>query len=278
MAQVEIGRLNKLKALKQTDFGMFLDGGDDGEILLPRRYVSDDLKVDDEVEVFVHFDSEDRLIATTEKPKAMVGEFAHLMVKSVENVGAFLDWGLGKDLFLPYAEQTRALRIGQAVVVFLYLDNTDRIAASMRLDRHISKEPGDYKEGQQVDLFIGAETDLGFKAIINGKHWGMLYSNEVFDRLVHGQKLKGYIKKVREDGKIDLSLQKLGHQSSEDIGPLILERLREEGGFLPINDKTAAELIYDMFGVSKKKYKMALGDLYKKRVITVKDDGIYLNK
>ncbi|WP_255490249.1 S1 RNA-binding domain-containing protein [Bdellovibrio sp. KM01] len=276
--QVDIGKLNKLKAVKKAEFGMFLDGGDDGEILLPRRYVPDDLKVDDEIEVFVHFDSEDRLIATTEKPKAMVGEFAHLMVKSVENVGAFLDWGLGKDLFLPYAEMTRDLRAGQAVVVFVYLDKSDRIASSMRLDRYISKEPGDYKEGQQVDLFIGAETDLGFKAIINGKHWGMIYANEIFDRLVHGQKLKGYIKKVREDGKIDLSLQKMGHQSSEDIGPLILQRLREEGGFLPINDKTAAELIYDMFGVSKKKYKMALGDLYKKRVITVKDDGIYLNK
>ncbi|WP_413560900.1 S1 RNA-binding domain-containing protein [Bdellovibrio sp. HCB209] len=270
--------MNKLKAVKLTDFGMFLDGDKDGEILLPRRYVPDSLNVDDEIEVFVHFDSEDRLVATTEKPKAMVGEFAHLMVKSVENVGAFLDWGLGKDLFLPYAEQTRSLRVGQAVVVFLYLDNTDRIASSMRLDRHVSKEAGDYKEGQQVDLFIAAETDMGFKAIINGKHWGMIYANEIFDRIVHGQKLKGYIRKVREDGKIDLSLQKSGHQSSEDIGPLILERLREEGGFLPINDKTSAELIYEMFGVSKKKYKMALGDLYKKRVLTVKDDGIYLNK
>ncbi|WP_413578180.1 S1 RNA-binding domain-containing protein [Bdellovibrio sp. HCB290] len=275
---VEIGRLNKLKSVKRAEFGMFLDGGDDGEILLPRRYVSDDMNAGDEIEVFVHFDSEDRLVATTELPKAMVGEFAHLMVKSVENVGAFLDWGLGKDLFLPFAEQTRDLRVGQAVVVYLYLDKTDRISSSMRLDRYISKEAGDYKEGQQVDLFVAAQTDLGFKAIINGKHWGMIYTNEIFDRLVHGQKLKGYIKKVRDDGKIDLSLQKLGHQSSEDIGPLILERLREEGGFLPINDKTSADLIYEMFGVSKKKYKMALGDLYKKRIITVKDDGIYLNK
>jgi predicted RNA-binding protein (virulence factor B family) len=147
----------------------------------------------------------------------------------------------------------------------------------MRLDRYISKEPANYTEGQQVDLFIAAETDLGFKAIINGQHWGMLYANEVFERLVHGQKLKGFIKLIRPDGKIDLGLQKQGHKSSEDIGPLILERLREEGGHLPINDKTSADLIYEMFGVSKKKYKMALGDLYKKRIITVKDDGIYLN-
>lgn len=148
----------------------------------------------------------------------------------------------------------------------------------MRLERHISKEPATYTSGQEVNLLIASKTDLGYKALINGAHWGMIYTNEVFDKIYLGQALKGYIKQVRPDGKVDLSLQKLGHKSSEDIGPLIMEKLREEGGFLPINDKTSAELIYDMFGVSKKKYKMALGDLYKKRLLTVKDDGIYLNK
>lgn len=275
---VEIGKFNKLKALRKVEFGMFLDGAEDGEILLPRRYVSDDLKVGDEVDVFIHFDSEDRLTATLDKPKAQVGEFASLMVKSVERVGAFLDWGLGKDLFLPFSEVTRDIRMGQSVVVYLYLDKSDRIAATMRLERHISKEPATYTAGQEVQLLIASKTDLGFKALVNGAHWGMIYANEVFDNIHLGQAMKGYIKQVRPDGKIDLSLQKAGHKSSEDIGPLIMEKLREEGGFLPINDKTSAELIYDMFGVSKKKYKMALGDLYKKRLLTVKDDGIYLNK
>ena len=275
---VEIGKFNKLKAVRQMEFGMFLDGAEDGEILLPRRYVKDDLKVGDEVEVFIHFDSEDRLTATLDKPKAQVGEFASLMVKSVERVGAFLDWGLGKDLFLPFSEITRDIRMGQSVVVYLYLDKSDRIASTMRLEHHISKEPANYTAGQEVNLLIVSKTDLGYKALINGAHWGMLYANEVFDKIFLGQAIKGYIKQVRPDGKVDLALQKMGHKSSEDIGPLIMEKLREEGGFLPINDKTSAELIYDMFGVSKKKYKMALGDLYKKRLLTVKDDGIYLNK
>ncbi|MGE5086102.1 MAG: S1 RNA-binding domain-containing protein [Bacillota bacterium] len=275
---VEIGKFNKLKALRKVEFGMFLDGAEDGEILLPRRYVSEDLKVGDEIEVFIHFDSEDRLTATLDKPKAQVGEFANLMVKSVERVGAFLDWGLGKDLFLPFSEITRDIRMGQSVVVYLYLDKSDRIAATMRLERHISKEPANYTTGQEVNLLVASKTDLGFKALVNKAHWGMIYANEVFDNIYLGQAMKGYIKQVRPDGKIDLALQKLGHKSSEDIGPLIMEKLREGGGFLAINDKTSPELIYDMFGVSKKKYKMALGDLYKKRLLTVKDDGIYLNK
>jgi predicted RNA-binding protein (virulence factor B family) len=275
---VQIGKLNTLKVTKRSEYGAFLDGDKDGEILLPKRYVPAQCEPGDEIEVFIHFDSEDRLVATTDKPLAMVGEFAHLRIKAIEEVGAFLDWGLPKDLFLPFAEQSRALRVGQDVVVYLYLDKSDRISASMRLERNIDKTPGDYKEGQAVDLFIAAETDLGFKAVINGRHWGVLYANEVFQDLRHGDKIKGFIKKLRPDGKIDLSLLQEGSKSSGDIGEQILKKLAKENGYLPVNDKAAAEIIYDLFGVSKKKYKMAIGGLYKKRLITIDEDGIRLVK
>jgi predicted RNA-binding protein (virulence factor B family) len=275
---IEIGKYNKLPILKFSDYGAFLDAGENSEILLPNRDVPEQCDVGDLLDVFVCYDSEDRLVATTQKPLAQVGQFAHLMVKSVESVGAFLDWGLPKDLFLPFSEQSRDLRMGHFVVVYIYIDKSDRISSSMRLDRHIDKEKGDYKEGDEVSLMIGHKTDLGFKAIVNGRHWGVIYANEVFERLEIGQKLKGYIKKLREDGKIDLSLQKLGHKAAEDIGERILETLKQNEGFLPLNDKAAAEIIYDTFGVSKKKYKMAIGGLYKKRLITVDEDGIRLVK
>ena len=275
---IQIGQFNKLAILSFSDYGAYLDAGANAEILLPNRDVPEACDVGDVLDVFVCYDSEDRLVATTQKPLAQVGQFAHLMVKSVESVGAFLDWGLPKDLFLPFSEQSRDLRMGHFVVVYIYIDKSDRISSSMRLDRHIDKEKGDYQEGQEVSLMIGHKTDLGFKAIVNGRHWGVIYANEVFERLEIGQKLKGYIKKLREDGKIDLSLQKLGHKAAEDIGERIMTTLKEEGGFLPLNDKAAAEIIYDTFGVSKKKYKMALGGLYKKRLITVDEDGIRLVK
>ena len=271
---LEIGRFNQLEILKHVDFGVYLEGGEDGEILLPLRETPKDCKIGDILDVFICYDSEDRLIATTQEPFAQVGEFACLEVVSLENVGAFLNWGLPKDLFLPFRERTRSLKIGQTVVVFLYLDNTDRICASMRLDKFVETEPGQYKEAEAVELFIAAQTDLGFKAIINGAHWGMIYNNEIFQPLEHGQKLSGFIKKIREDGKIDLSLQNLKSESSQDLGQKIMTLLESEGGFLPVNDKTPAEKIYQLFGVSKKKYKIALGGLYKKRLITVEDEGI----
>ncbi|UXR63930.1 S1-like domain-containing RNA-binding protein [Bdellovibrio bacteriovorus] len=274
---VQIGQINKLKVIKRAEFGVFLDGDSDGEILLPRRYVPEKCELGDELEVFVCYDSEDRLMATTEMPFAMVGTFANLRVKSLERVGAFLDWGLTKDLFLPFSEQTRDLKMGQYAVVYLYLDKSDRISASMRLERFIDKEPGTYEPGQVVDLFIAAKTDLGYKTIINNRHWGMLFGNEVFQRLDYGQKLQGYIKNVRDDGKIDLTLQQqTGYKAAAGIAEKILQVLKERGGFLPINDKTDAEVIYDLFGVSKKKYKMALGGLYKQRLVTISDDGLRL--
>lgn len=276
---IQIGRFNKLKVVKHVDFGVFLDGEDDGEILLPLRYMPEQCDVGDEVNVFVMFDSEDRLMATTEVPKAMVGDFALLKVVAVEKVGAFLDWGLAKDLFLPYAEQIHAPRVGQDILVYLYTDKSDRISASMRLDRYTQKAPPELKNGYEVDLLITGKTDLGFKAIVNNCCQGLLFTNEVFQPLHYGQKTKGFIKTVRPDGKLDIVLQKtekVGHKAADDVGPLILEQLIKNSGFLAINDKTPPETIYKLFGVSKKKYKIALGGLYKKRLITVDEDGIRL--
>lgn len=216
---------------------------------------------------------------TSDTPLAWVGEFAYLKIVDTKEVGAFLDWGLPKDLFLPHSEQTRSIQVGQSVIVYIYLDKAERITASMRLDKHVSEEPAKYEVGQEVDLLIAAETDMGFKAIINNRHWGVLYHSEVFQPLRYGQKIKGFIKNIREDGKIDLILQQAGHKAAQtDIGPRILEELQKKGGFLPINDKTSAETIYELFGVSKKKYKIALGGLYKKRLIIVNEDGIRLAK
>lgn len=210
-------------------------------------------------------------------PVAWIGEYALLEVASVQEVGAFLKWGLEKDLFLPHSEQTRPIHEGQKVIVFIYLDKAERLTGSMRLEKHVSPEPARYEEGQEVQLLIAARTDLGFKAIINQKHWGLLYRSEVFQELQYGQEIKGYIKQIRDDGKIDLILQQAGHKAAQDeIGPRILEALRKNKGFLPLNDKTSPEKIYELFGVSKKKYKVALGGLYKKRLIRLTDDGVYL--
>lgn len=278
---VKIGNVNLLKVVRRVEIGVFLAGGEgteESDILLPKRYVPEGADVGDELEVFVFYDSEDRLIATTETPLAKVGDFALLKVVSVNSVGAFLEWGLPKNLFLPFAEQSRNLSPGQNVAVFVYIDKSQRIASSMRLDRHTEKSPADYKVEQKVELFIVGKTDLGFKAIINGRHIGVIYKNEVFQDIFYGQRLPGYIKKIRDDGKIDLILQPVGSKGAQDLGEKILEVLKSEGGFLQIHEKTSPEEIYDLFGVSKKKYKMALGGLYKKRLISIEDDGVRLLK
>lgn len=276
MPKCEVGKLNNLAVLKKREFGVYLDGYDLGEILLPTKYIPENCKEGDWVEVFVYYDSEDRLIATRENPKAMVGQFSTLQVVSLGKVGAFLDWGLSKDLFLPFSEQTREIKVGLSVVVYVYTDKSGRISSTMRLEKHLQKTPANFNPGDQVELLIYAYTDLGYKAIVNGTHTGMLFKNEVFKELKYGQYLPAFIKDVREDGKIDLTLLQPGHHAANDeIGPKILELLNQRGGFLDINDKTPAETIYRLFGVSKKKYKIALGGLYKKRLIRVTEEGIF---
>jgi predicted RNA-binding protein (virulence factor B family) len=273
---IEIGQINTLEVITRTEFGLYLEGQEDGEILLPLRYVPEGIELGDFIDVFIYLDSNDRLIATTETPLAIIGEFAVLEVVAIEKVGAFLDWGLSKDLFLPFAEQSRELKVGHKIIVFLYLDKSHRISASMRLDRNIEKTQPQYQLGQAVRLLIAQKTDLGYKAIIEGGYWGMLFEDEVFQNLQYAQIIDGYIKNIRPDGKIDLSLQKPGEASliSSLLPEQIMSLLKSEGGFLAINDKTPAEKIYEVFGVSKKKYKIALGGLYKKRLIKVDEDGI----
>ncbi len=211
---------------------------------------------------------------TEASPK--VGEFAILRVVSIEPVGAFLDWGQPKDLFLPFREQTRELVPGHEIIVYLYIDNTGRTASSMRLEKFLEKDTSVYTPEQKVDLLIIGETDLGFKAIINGKHLGILYKNEVFQDLRYSDQVAGFIKKIREDGKIDLALQPFGSKGAGDLGQKILDLLKEKDGFLPLTDKSSPETIYQLFGVSKKKYKMALGGIYKKKLITIDEAGIKL--
>ena len=273
----EIGIFNNLRVIKEVDFGVYLDGGEHEEILLPRRYVPENCKVDDNIRVFIYLDSEDRFIATTETPYAMVGDFALLKVVAVESVGAFLDWGLLKDLLVPFGEQSPTMEIGKSYIVRIYVDKqSNRIAATTRLDRYLDNEPVNFQAGQEVELLICNQTDIGYKAIINGTHWGVLYSNEVFQSLRSGQKTKGYIKKVREDNKIDLSLHKPGYERVDDITDTIINVLKEQGGFISVSDKSSPETINKLFGVSKKTYKKAIGAIYRKRLITIESDGIRL--
>jgi predicted RNA-binding protein (virulence factor B family) len=273
----EIGKLNRLKVVKELNFGLYLDGAEHGEILLPIRYVPGGTKIGDELEVFIYYDSEDRIIATTETPLAMIDDFALLKVVSVNAIGAFLDWGLSKDLLVPFREQKQTMQEGRWYMVRVYFDKTSkRIAASAKLDSFLDNLPPDYKEGQEVDLIVCNETELGYKAIVNKLHWGMLYKSEVFQPLEKGQKIKGFIKKVREDEKIDLSLTKPGYRKVDDISDKILAYLGNNHGFMAVTDKSSPDIIYSLFGISKKAYKMAIGGLYKKGYISLEDSGVRL--
>lgn len=274
---LEIGKINELKVIKEVDFGVYLDGGEHGEILMPKRYVPVNCKVDDVISAFIYRDSEDRLIATTETPKAMVGDFALLKVKSVTTVGAFLDWGLPKDLLVPYREQRNKMEANRSYVVYICLDNeTQRIVASSKIDRFLDNLPSGFVENQEVNLFIVGKTEIGFRAIINNTHSGMLYKNEVFQNIKQGDRLKGFIKKIREDEKIDLCLEKPGFEKQDVLSESILEYLRNTEGFLELTDKSAPEKIYAAFKTSKKNFKKAIGTLYKKRLIVLEEKGIRL--
>jgi predicted RNA-binding protein (virulence factor B family) len=275
---VNIGKYNTLKVLKEVDFGVYLDGESEGEILMPIRYVPKNCQIGDLVDVFLYLDSEDRPIATTEKPFAQVGEFAMLRVKSVNKIGTFLDWGIMKDLLVPFREQKVTMIEGRSYLVYIHVDQeSKRIVASAKLNKFLDKTVPEYAVGQEVDIIVESETDLGYKAIVNNLHWGILYENEVFEQLAKGLKLKGYIKKVRTDNKIDLSLQPLGYVKVDPLTQMILDELKKAGGFIAISDKSEAEEVYRIFGISKKTFKQALGSLYKKRLITLGVDGIRLN-
>ncbi|MDX1721556.1 MAG: S1-like domain-containing RNA-binding protein [Pseudomonas sp.] len=274
-----IGRMNSLQVVKHTDFGLYLDGGADGEILLPKRYIPKDTpsEVEDWLNVFIYLDSDDKLIATTETPKVQVGQFASLKVVDINRVGLFLDWGLPKDLLLPHSEEKRPLQVGDYCVVYVFVDKrSKRITATARLDRYLDTVPPTYTVGQEVDLLVVESTDMGFKAIINGKHWGLIHKNELFKFLRSGMQEKGFIKEVRADGKISLSLQAVGQEAASSLGEQILAKLREHDGVLPLNDKSSPEAISALFRVSKGNFKKAIGGLYKQGRIVIHDDRIEL--
>lgn len=273
----EIGYSYELEVIKILKFGAYLDAGELGEVLLPRRYISPYLRVGDSVPVFLYLDSEDRPVATTQEPLAKVGEFAYLKVIDTNRVGAFLDWGLDKDLLVPFAQQHIPLQAGHSYLVYVYVDKTDgRIVASAKIDQFIDEQQThDFSLAQPVNLIIANSTELGFKAIINHCCWGVLYKDEVFQRLSFGQHINGFIKQIRADGKIDLTLQG-GQQSRDQDSERILDYLKHKNGFAPVHDKSSPKVIADIFGISKGAFKKAIGRLYRQRLITIEQDGIHL--
>lgn len=276
---IELGKFNTLEVVKEVDFGMYLDGGDHGEILLPTRYVPEGCNVGDWLSVFLYLDNEERLIATTLTPLVQVGEFACLEVNWVNEYGAFLDWGLMKDLFVPFREQKMKMQVGREYVVHVHLDEESyRIVGSAKVDRYLSKEIPAYQPGEEVDILIWQKTDLGFKAIIDNEFSGLLYNSQLFRDVYTGDKMKAFIKQVRPDGKVDLMLQKPGIEHVEDFSATLLRYIEDNGGATPLHDKSDAEDIYETFGVSKKTFKKAVGDLYKKRLIVITDSGLKLAK
>ena len=273
----EVGKYNTLRIVKELSFGVYLDGGDGKEILLPTRYVPKGAKEGDEVEVFIYHDNEGRLIATTARPLATVGEFKFMEVKSVNSTGAFLEWGIMKDLLVPFKEQKMPMREGRWYLVYVRIDHvTGRIVASARIDKYLDNVVPEYEPNQEVRLLVADETEIGYKVIINNLHRGLLYYNEVFRRLERGEEIKGYIKGVREDEKIDVSLTPLGYRKIDGLAGIILESLKSQGGFLAVHDKSAPDVIRSLFQCSKKSFKQAVGSLYKQHLITLEDGGIRL--
>ena len=274
---LKIGRSYELDVVKAVEFGFYLDAENLGEILLPSKFAPKDLTEGDYLEVFLYNDSEDRPVATTQTPKIRVGEFAYLEVVANTSVGSFLDWGLDKDLLVPFSEQHRAMEVGSSYLVYAYINKADgRIVATSNIDRIIDDDkPHEFKPEQAVNLIIANSTDLGYKAIINNSHWGVLYKNEVHQRLSFGQSIKGFIKHIRPDGKIDLSLQG-GQVTRDKNATLILDYLKNKNGFAPVHDKSDPKLISDLFGMSKGAFKKTIGGLYKQRVISIDEDGIRL--
>lgn len=275
----ELGRFNTLKILAINDSGAVLDGGNDGEIILPSNEAPDQCKVADDIDVFIYQDAKQNLVATTKEVAAQVGEVAHLEVIEINNVGAFMEWGPAKDLLIPYNQQRTQLMLGKSYLVYIYIDErTTRIAGSTKLNKFISQNSAYYKRGQQVGLVIWEKTDLGYSTVINNKHWGLLYYDDAPKPLQNGQSLEGYIKNVRDDGKIDLSLVPVGYQNIDPLAEKIYKRLEENNGFLALSDKSPPTLITKEFGVSKKAFKMSIGSLYKKRLITISKEGLTLIK
>ncbi|KAF0197551.1 MAG: hypothetical protein FD166_1854 [Bacteroidetes bacterium] len=273
------GKICTLNIVKILDFGVYLDGEQLGEILLPMKWVPDGCRPDDKVEVFIYFDSEDRLIATTQKPLVQVGQFALLDVKAVNEVGAFLDWGLEKDLLVPFREQKTKMVADRTYLVYVYADpKTGRLTGSAKLEQFFDRETDELEAGQEVELILWAKSDLGYKAVINNRYEGLIYDSEIFTDLQRGEKMKGYVIRIREDGKIDLSLHKPGFEKVDELSEKILGMLEQQHGYLGLSDKSPSEEIYFMLGTSKKTFKKAIGGLFKRKLIVIEEKGIRLKK
>ena len=272
-----IGKYNTLTIARSTDFGLFLEDVQGDEVLLPNRYVTDDMQIDDSITVFVYNDSEDRPVATTEKPYIVRNEFAYLKCVDVNSKGAFLDWGLTKDLFVPFREQPFPLREGESYVVYLYLDRTtDRLLASCKINKYLDNERLTVAEGDEVDLLIWERTELGFNVIVNQYHKGLVYHNEIFKNINVGDQVKGFVKKIRPENRLDISLEKVGIERFDPLNERILAALRDNNGFLPLHDDSTPEAIYEGLEMSKRNFKKSIGNLLKKGKISFEENGIRL--
>lgn len=270
---IKIGEYNKLTINRFVDFGAYLIDNEDNEVLLPKRYLSGEEELDDNIEVFVYNDSENRPVATTEHPFATVGQFSLMRVKAVNAIGAFLDWGLvAKDLLVPFGEQRVRMQAGRSYIVFIYLDpSSQRIVASAKLDKFLNKSVPDYYHRQKIDVLITQQLEIGYRVIVDGKHWGMIYNNELYQQVNIGEHHMGFIKQVRDDGKIDVTLAKIEKMRIDDVAALILDYLQENGGTMTLNDKSTPDEILRTFNCSKKDFKKALGLLYKQHRVTLGD-------
>lgn len=277
MSTTNVGQFNLMRVDRKVDFGFYMDDGAEG-ILLPKRFVPSGLQVDDTISVFVYHDSDNRLIATTQEPFAVVGDIAALKVVDITGQGAFLDWGLMKDLFVPVSQQLSSMRLGGKYLVKLYLDKqTGRVAATEKIDNQISNDILTVKEGEKVKLQVYRESDIGYVVIVNQVHQGLVYKNEVFIHLHIGQMIdEGFVKKIREDNKLDIGIGKQGVEKLDDDQLKLIQLLKLHKGFLPYHDKSSPEDIYAFFGISKKAFKMNVGILYKAKKIMIEDNGIRL--
>ncbi len=271
---VDVGRMNTLTVMREADFGVYLDGGEFGGILLPKKEVPEGCKLGDQIEAFIYLDTDDFVVASINAPIAQVGEFASLKVVEVNRIGAFLDWGMPKDLLLPYGEQQRALEVGQKVMVRIYLDNSDRLAASAKLEKFLEKDPQGLTVGDKVSLFAYRHNDLGFSVVVDNRYGAVLHQKDLFRTVRLGQTLTGYIKRVLAEGKVDVMLDKPGYGKVDELSQQIMKDLDSRGGYSPLGDKSPPEDIYQAFGISKKSYKMAIGTLMKKGLISISPDGI----
>ncbi|MCQ2219522.1 MAG: S1-like domain-containing RNA-binding protein [Paludibacteraceae bacterium] len=274
---MEIGKINKLKVIDITDKGVYLEGGEEGHLFVPNRELQEKPAIGDELDVFVYRNAKRDAVASGIIPYAIAGEFDYLMVNEVSAAGALLDWGIAKDLFLPSREQTNKLKADRSYLVYVYYDEqTRQVIATMNIDKHLGLTKPEYKMNQKVDILVAKENEAGYRVIVDNAHWGIIYHSEIFEKVKYGMRTTGYVKCVREDGRIDVALQKQGFRATDSISSLILDELKQNGGFLPFNDKTDSQAIYDTFGCSKKNFKKTIGTLYHQRQILIEEDGISL--